>query len=60
MFGKCFNEGSLHNTRQRNTLNKVKVCTTLKANCVSIAGSKLWNGLRIALRNCTNIFALKK
>ena len=28
-------------------------------NVFSIAGVTLWNGLRIALRNCKNIFALK-
>ena len=51
---------SLHNTRQMDKLNKLKVHTTLRAKCVSIACVKLWNGLRIALRNCTNIFTLKK
>ena len=51
MFDKYFNEDSLHNTRQRNTLNTIKVCTTLRANCVSIAGVKFWNGLCIALSN---------
>ena len=60
MFDKYFIEDSLHNTRQRDTLNKIKFLTTLRAKCVFIAGVKLWNGLRIALRNCTNIFTLKK
>ena len=60
MFDKYFNEDSLHNTRQRDKLNKIKVHITLRAKCVSIACVKLWNGLRIALRNCTNIFTLKK
>ena len=38
--------------------NKIKVHTTLRAKCVYIASVKIWNGLRIALRNCTNIFTL--
>ena len=56
MFDNYFNDDSLHNTRQRDKLNKIKVHATLRAECVSIAYVKLWNGLRIALRNCTNIF----
>ena len=43
-------------TRQRDNLKKIKVHTTLRAKCVFISCVKLWNGLRIALRNCTNIF----
>ena len=58
MFDKYFNEDSLHNTRQSDKLNKIKVYTTLMAKCVCV---KLWNGLCIALRNYKiNIFTLKK
>ena len=32
MFDKYFNEDSLHNTRQRDKLNKIKVPTTLGLN----------------------------
>ena len=59
MFDKYFNVDSLCNTRQRVKLNKIKVRTTLRAKCVSIAGVKLWNGLPIALRNSTNIVLSK-
>ena len=51
MFYKYFNEDSLHNKRQRDKLNKIKVHTSLRAKCFSIAYVKLWNGRRIALRN---------
>ena len=41
MFDKYFNEDSLHNTRQRDKLNKIKVHTTLRTKCVYIACVKL-------------------
>ena len=59
MFDKYLNEDSLHNTRQRDKLNKIKGLTTLRAKCFSIDYVKLWNGLHIALRNY-KYFHLKK
>ena len=40
-------------------LKIINVRTAPMAKCFSITGFKLWNGLRIALRSCRNIFTLK-
>ena len=50
----------MYDCTTQDKFKEIQVHTALRATCFSIAGVKPWNGLRIALRNCKNIFAFKK
>ncbi len=44
-------EVTYNNTRQLNNMKQVYIRTTFKSNCIPICGVKLWNSLKMDLRN---------
>ena len=53
-------EVAYYNTRELNNMKQVNIRTTLKSNCISICGVKLWNSLQMDLRNSTTWPRFKK
>ena len=57
-----FKQSKFDNKYTTRFANKFKICytrRTLKANCISILGSKLWNDLPVYLVNITNMHRFK-
>ena len=53
-------EVTYYNTRQLKNMKQVYIRTTLKSKCISICGVKLWNSLKMDLRNSTSLPRFKK
>ena len=53
-------EVTYNNTRQLNNMKQVYIRTTFKSNCIPICGVKLWNSLKMDLRNSTTLPRFKK
>ena len=53
-------EVTYYNTRQLTNMKQVYIRTTLKSKCISICGIKLWNSLKMDLRNSTTLPRFKK
>ena len=53
-------EVTYYNTRQLTNMKQVYIRTTLKSKCISICGVKLWNSLKMDLRNSTTLPRFKK
>ena len=53
-------EVTYYNTRQLKNMKQVYIRTTLKSKCISICGVKLWNLLKMDLRNLTSLPRFKK
>ena len=49
-----------HITRQSNTFKQVFARTTLKSQCISVQGIKLWNSLENSIKSSKNIFMFRK
>ena len=53
-------EVTYYNTRQLTNKKQVYIRTTLKSKCIYICGVKLWNSLKMDLRNSTTLPRFKK
>ena len=53
-------EVTYYNTRQLTNMKQVYIRTTLKSKCISIGGVKLWNSLKMDLRNSITLSRFKK
>ena len=49
-----------HITRQNNTFKQVFARTTLKSQCISVQGIKLWNSLENLIKSANNILMFRK